>query len=49
MEKLKKNEVWYCKKCGYTCREDEPPMTCPICYALKDEFIIIDENEVTGY
>lgn len=49
MQELKKGEVWYCEKCGYTSREKEPPYTCPICYAPKDDFIIKNQDEVTGY
>ena len=42
-------QVWHCKKCDYTTRELEAPMTCPICYALQEEFDRIDESEVKGY
>ena len=49
MEKLKKDEVWYCVKCGYTTKDEEPPMTCPICYASVDEFVIKHQDEITGY
>ena len=30
--------VWRCRVCGYLCARDEPPDTCPICYAKKDRF-----------
>ncbi|KNF09635.1 rubrerythrin [Gottschalkia purinilytica] len=44
-------KVWICKVCGYTTNPDEkePPMVCPICYASKEEFELIDQNDVPGY
>ena len=30
--------VWRCKVCGYLCARDEPPQSCPVCYAKKERF-----------
>ena len=42
-------KVWHCKPCGYSTRDLEAPMTCPLCYAGKEEFERIDESELRGY
>jgi rubrerythrin len=32
---------WKCKVCGFIHQGDEPPDTCPICGASRDQFVQI--------
>ncbi len=31
-------KTWVCNVCGYIHVGDEPPETCPLCYAKKERF-----------
>lgn len=31
-------KTWVCNVCGYVHVGDEPPETCPLCYAKKERF-----------
>jgi rubrerythrin len=30
---------WRCTVCGYVCEAEEPPESCPECYAPKEAFV----------
>lgn len=38
---------WKCEVCGYIHTGDNPPGSCPVCYATKDKFVEASADEGT--
>lgn len=36
-----RQQLFYCKQCGYICFREEPPYICPICKAKQEMFTLL--------